>query len=125
MTPSRRFSFFVSAHHLHHHPSTVGYHYTLLVPGNITAMNQLRTTVPVSLGASRSVIIDYQYSRAALNLLQQVDLNDIDTIKEHYKDLPRTIKNIPKHLLGISTEFSTVGKTTKWFSGLNATEQRI
>ena len=92
--------------------------------GNNTTMKQLKTTVSVSLGAGRSVIIDYQYSRAALNLLQQVDLNDIDSIKEHYKDLPRSINNIPKHLLGISTEFGTVDKAIKWFSGLNATDQR-
>ena len=87
-------------------------------------MNQLRTNVSVSLGVGRSVIIDYQYSRASMNLLQQVDWNDIDSIKEHYKDLPRSINNIPKHLLGISTEFGTVDKAIKWFSGLNATDQR-
>ena len=33
------------------------------------------------------------------------------------------IQNIPKHLLGISTEFSTVDKTIKRFSGLNAMDQ--
>ena len=88
-------------------------------------MIQIGSSISVSLGAGRSVIIDYQYSRAALNLLQQVDLNDIESIKEHYKDLPRLIKKIPKHLLGISTKFGTVDKTIKWFSGLNATDQRI
>ena len=30
-------------------------------------MDQLRTDISVSLGAGRSVIIDYQYPRAALN----------------------------------------------------------
>ena len=87
-------------------------------------MIQIGSSISVSLGAGRSVIIDYQYSRAALNLLQQVDLNDIDTIKEHYKDLPRTIKNIPKHFLEILTESSAIDKTIKLFSGLNTTDQR-
>ena len=76
-------------------------------------MVNIRTTVSVSLGTGRSVIIDYHYSRAALNLLQQVDWNDIDSIKNYYFDLPRTLKNIPKHLLGISTELGAVDKAIK------------
>ena len=111
MIPSRQFSFIVSAHH--HHPSTVGYHFNLITSGNNPTMNQLRTNVSVSLGAGRSVIIDYQYSWASMNLLQQVDWNDIDSINEHYTDLPRSINNIQKHLLGISTKFGTIDKTIK------------
>ena len=40
------------------------------------------------------------------------------------KELPRTLKKILIHLLGISTKFSNVDRTIKWFSGLNATDQR-
>ena len=59
-----------------------------------------------------------------MNLLQQVDWNDIDSIKNYYIDLPRTLKRVPKHLFGISTELSDVDKAIKWFSGLNAMDQR-
>jgi len=82
--------------------------------------------VTVSPGTERgpSINISYTYSRAASILLQQINWNDIDSIKKYYKELPRTLKKIPNHLLGISTEFSTVDKTIKWFSGLNATDQQ-
>ena len=82
--------------------------------------------VTVSPGTERgpSINISYSYSRAASILLQQINWNDIDSLKKHYKELPRTLKKIPNHLLGISTEFSTVDKTIKWFSGLNATDQQ-
>ena len=81
--------------------------------------------VTVSPGTERgpSINISYSYSRAASILLQQINWNDIDSIKKYYKELPRTLKKIPIHL-GISTEFSNVDRTIKWFSGLNATNQR-
>ena len=85
-----------------------------------------RTAVSVSPGTERgpSINISYSYSRAASILLQQINWDDIDSIKKYYKELPRTLKKIPIHLLGISTEFSNVDRTIKWFSGLNATDQR-
>jgi len=87
-------------------------------------MVKISTSVSVSLGAGRSVNINYQYSRTALNLLQQINRNDTASIKNHYNDLPRTLKRIPHHLLGISSELGAVDKAIKWFSGLDAPDQR-
>mmetsp|Transcript_46191 Transcript_46191/g.51654 ORF Transcript_46191/g.51654 Transcript_46191/m.51654 type:complete len:121 (-) Transcript_46191:67-429(-) len=88
--------------------------------------DDFRTAVSVSPGIERgpSVNIHYSYSRPASILLQRINWNDIDSIKKYYRELPRTLKKIPNHLLGISTEFSAVDKTIKWFSGLNGTDQQ-
>ena len=92
--------------------------------GNNNTMVIIRTSVSVLLGAGLSVFIDYQYSWAALNLLQRINWNDITSIKNHYNDLLRTLNRFPHHLLGISSELSAVDEAIKWFLGLNARDQR-
>jgi len=92
--------------------------------GNNNTMVKISTSVSVSLGVGRSVVINYQYSLTALNLLQQINWNDIASINNHYNDLPRTLKRIPHYLLGISSELGAVDKAIKWFSGLDAPDQR-
>ena len=67
----------------------------------------------------------YAYSRNAMKVVKIINLDDIDSIRKHYGDsVPRTLKEIPLHVLGVSPDFSVVHTSIKWFLNLNATDRQ-
>jgi len=76
-----------------------------------------------------STSIQFEYNYSSEGLIQQIlrtNLKDVTAIREVFPHLDAsiTIRNIPKHGLGFSTDWSAVIQKIQWFSSLSKPQQK-